>query len=99
MDTACGYCHWCITNSNLFKMTEREIILLGFKSEEIKEHDEDDSYYYSYRIARGLEFISKASNDEGEWYIEFFNTDPCIRIYNFANAQKLINEIEKYKCG
>ena len=27
-------------------MTERELILLGFKSEEIKEHEEDESYYY-----------------------------------------------------
>ena len=27
-------------------MTERELILLGFKSEEIKEYDEDESYYY-----------------------------------------------------
>ena len=75
-------------------MTEREIELLGFIKEE-----SDDFYYYSYRIAWGLDFISKGSYEEGEWYIEFFNTDPCIRIYNFANAQKLINEIEKYKCG
>jgi len=95
MDTACGYCHRCITNFNLFKMTEREIELLGF----IKEDCGDDFYYYSYRIARGLDFISKANDDKGEWYVELFDTDPCIRIYNFANAQKLINEIEKYKCG
>ena len=40
-------------------MTERELILLGFKSEEIREHDEDDSYYplvrfYKFGELQGL---------------------------------------------
>jgi hypothetical protein len=76
-------------------MTEREIELLGF----IKEESDDNFYYYCYRVAWGLDFISKDNEEEGDWYIEFFNTDPRVRIYDFTNAQKLINEIEKYKCG
>jgi hypothetical protein len=72
-------------------MTEKEVTLLGFE----KEYG-DDYYYYHYEIAKGLQFLSKPSDEDGDWYIEFFNTDPRIVIRNFAEAQKLINEIEMY---
>jgi hypothetical protein len=78
-------------------MTERELILLGFKSEEIKEHDEDDSYYYALDIVDGLTFITP-TNDEiknDEWYVEVFNTDPQIRFHNFGEVQGLINQLTK----
>ncbi len=74
-------------------MTERELILLGFKSEEIKEHDDDDSYYYVMDIVDGLTFITP-TNDEiknNEWYVELFNTDPLVRFHNFGELQGLIN--------
>jgi hypothetical protein len=76
-------------------MTEREIILLGFKSEEIKEHDEDDSYYYVLDIADGLTFITPTNEEikEGKWYVEFFNTDPVLRFHEFGEVQALINKL------
>ena len=77
-------------------MTEKEIQLLGFEKQE--EHDVDNPYhYYTYTIARGFEFIS-CSNDEaenGEWYIEFFDSDPTIRFIQFSEVQALINILEK----
>jgi hypothetical protein len=78
-------------------MTEREIILLGLKSEEIKEHDEDESYYYVLDIVDGLTLIT-TTNDEikdGNWYVEFFNTDPLVRFYDFEEVQILINKLTK----
>jgi hypothetical protein len=76
-------------------MTERELILLGFKSEEIKEHDEDDSYYYALDIVDGLTFISPTNEEikDGEWYVEIFNTDPLIRFNQFGELQGLINQL------
>jgi hypothetical protein len=76
-------------------MTERELILLGFKSEEIKEHDEDDSYYYALDIVDGLTFISPTNEEikDGEWYVEIFNTDPLIRFNDFGVLQGLINQL------
>ena len=74
-------------------MTEREIQLLGFSKEEMKEHDEDDTYYYVLDIVDGLTFITR-SNDEiinDEWYVEVFNTDPNIRFFSFGEVQSLIN--------
>lgn len=74
-------------------MTEREIRLLGFSKEEMKEHDEDDTYYYALDIVDGLTFITR-SNDEiinDEWYVEVFNTDPNIRFFSFGEVQSLIN--------
>jgi hypothetical protein len=74
-------------------MTEREIQLLGFSKEEMKEHDEDDTYYYALDIVDGLTFITR-SNDEiinDEWYVEVFNTDPNIRFFSFGEVQSLIN--------
>ncbi len=78
-------------------MTEREIILLGLKSEEIKEHDEDDSYYYVLDIVDGLTFITPTNDEikDGDWYVEFFNTDPLVRFYDFEDVQILINKLTK----
>jgi hypothetical protein len=78
-------------------MTEREIILLGLKSEEIKEHDEDDSYYYVLDIVDGLTFITPTNDEikDGDWYVEFFNTDPLVRFYDFEEVQILINKLTK----
>lgn len=76
-------------------MTEKEMTLLGFKKEEIREHDEDDSYYYVLDIVDGLTFITP-TNDEiknGEWYVEFFNTDPLVRFDSFGKVQGLINTL------
>ena len=89
-------------------MTEKEIQLLGFERQDDNgvscEDDignawtEDAFYYYTYTVAQGLEFISN-SNDEvgedGEWYVEFFDTDPAVRFTRFEEMQQLINLIEK----
>jgi hypothetical protein len=76
-------------------MTERELILLGFKSEEIKEHDEDESYYYVLDIVDGITFISPTNEEikDGDWYVEIFNTDPLIRFNEFGELQGLINQL------
>jgi hypothetical protein len=76
-------------------MTERELILLGFKSEEIREHDEDESYYYVLDIVDGLTFITPTNEEikDDKWYIEIFNTDPLIRFNEFGEVQGLINQL------
>lgn len=76
-------------------MTERELILLGFKSEEIKEHDEDESYYYALDIVDGITFITPTNEEvkDGNWCVDFFNTDPIVRFYEFGEVQALINTL------
>lgn len=78
-------------------MTERELILLGFKSEEIKEHEEDESYYYVLDIVDGLTFITPTNEEikNEDWYVEFFNTDPLVRFHEFGEVQALINQLTK----
>jgi hypothetical protein len=74
-------------------MTERELILLGFKSEEIKEYDEDDTYYYILDIVDGFSLITP-TNDEiknEEWFVEVFNTDPLIRFHKINEVETLVN--------
>lgn len=77
-------------------MTERELITLGFLSEEIREHDEDDTYYYALDVVDGITFIT-TTNDEikdDEWYVDIFNTDPIIRFYDFQEVKGLINTLK-----
>ena len=76
-------------------MTEKEIQLLGFEKQE--QQDSDPYYYYTYTIAQGFEFISCASDEaeNGEWYVEFFDSDPTIRFIQFSEVQALINMLEK----
>ena len=78
-------------------MTERELILLGFKSEEIKEHEEDESYYYVLDIVDGITFITPTNEEikDGNWYVEFFNTDPLVRFHEFGEVQALIKTLTK----
>lgn len=89
-------------------MTEKEIQLLGFErnddngvmceDENGKCWTEDAFYYYTYTVARGLEFISNSNDeveDEGEWYVEFFDTHPAVQFTKFEEVQSLINLIEK----
>jgi len=80
-------------------MTEREIQLLGFEvNHDDILHDGDgqwDKYhYYTYTVAIGFAFISNASDevgDDGEWFVEFFDSDPIIRFTEFGEVQALIN--------
>ncbi len=78
-------------------MTERELILLGFNSEEIKEHEEDESYYYVLDIVDGLTLITPPNEEikDGDWYVDFFNTDPLVRFREFGEVQALINTLTK----
>ena len=78
-------------------MTEKEIKLLGFKREDMKDGNYS-GYYYSYDIAHGFSFISNANDEieeDGSWFVEFFNSDPQILFYEFGEVQALINLIEK----
>jgi len=88
-------------------MTEKELQLLGFEKQEdggIEVSDdenafwiEDEFHYYTYTVAQGFQFISN-SNDEvdedGQWYVEFFDSYPSIRFTEFGEVQALINLLE-----
>jgi len=82
-------------------MTEHEIRLLGFQIQ----HDDgggyfDSYYYFTYKVANGLSFISNASDEikeDGKWFVEFFNTEPAIRFTEFAEVQALLNTLDKHK--
>ena len=78
-------------------MTERELILLGFKSEEIKEHEDDESYYYVLDIVDGLTFITPTNDEikDGDWHVDFFNTDPLVRFHEFGELQGLVNQLTR----
>ncbi len=84
---------------SLYAMTEKEIKMLGFEKNYVsKEESGSNAYhYYTLDIANGLSFISSSSDEGDKWSIRFFNTEPEIVIDDFANAQKLINEICRYK--
>jgi len=77
-------------------MTEKEIQLLGFERQD-ENDDKDPFHYYTYTVARGFEFISNSSDEveDGQWYIEFFESDPMIRFTQFGEVQTLINLLEK----
>jgi hypothetical protein len=78
-------------------MTEKEVQLLGFQIEEIKEHEEDESYYYVLDIVDGITFITPTNEEikDNNWYVEFFNTDPYVRFHEFGEVQALINTLNK----
>lgn len=82
-------------------MTEKEIQDLGFTRVDDRLEDSDPTFhYYVYELAHGLELISNGSDDIGvndEWYVEFFDTYPPIRITDVEEVKVLINVITKNK--
>ena len=76
-------------------MTEKELTLLGFKREEVKEYDTDETYYYVIDIVDGITFITPTNEEikNNEWYVEFFNTNQSIRFTEFGEVQGLINQL------
>ena len=50
-------------------MTEKELFLLGFEKEEVKDYDDDDSYYYVLDVVDGLTFITPTNENfrDGNW--------------------------------
>lgn len=78
-------------------MTEKELKLLGFESENMNAFDGDDDYYYALDIVDGLTFISQSASEvkNNEWYVEIFNTDPQIRFEKFEELQALTNLLNK----
>jgi hypothetical protein len=79
-------------------MTERELQLLGFEREEYGDWD-GDHHYYSYQITNGMSFISASSDEieeDGQWYVDVFNTQDPIRFWKFEEVQSLINKLEKH---
>ena len=78
-------------------MTEKELFLLGFEKEEIKDYDDDDSYYYVLDVVDGLTFITPTNENfrDSNWYVEIFNTQPSIRFTEFGELQGIINQLTK----
>jgi len=88
-------------------MTEKEIQLLGFEKQEdsgiqVSDEDgkswiEDEYHYYTYDIAMGFSLISNSNDkvgEDGQWFVEIFNTEPEIRFTEFGEVQAFINLIE-----
>jgi hypothetical protein len=79
-------------------MTEKEVQLLGFEKEEYGDYD-GDHHYYSHQITNGMSFISSGSDElgeDGQWYVDVFNTEDPIRFYKFEEVQNLLNILEKH---
>jgi hypothetical protein len=79
-------------------MTEKEVQLLNFEREEYSDWD-GDHHYYSYEITNGMFFISSGSDElgeDGQWYVDVFNTQEPIRFYKFEEVQNLLNILEKH---
>jgi len=77
-------------------MTEKEVQLLGFERKDESEQP-NPYYYYVYKIADGVDFITSA-NDEienEEWAVEFLEANPKIIFTKFEEVQTLINLLKK----
>lgn len=80
-------------------MTERELEILRFKKVEVPIEESGDKpfYYYTHDVVMGLSLISNSSDEvkDGEWFVEFFNTDIPVRFNNIAQVLGLINILTK----
>jgi len=85
-------------------MTEKDLQELGFIRQDSQEvvidgepSEEDSFYYYIFDIANGFDLISN-SNDEvgedGEWFVEIFDTDPAIRFTDVEEVRVLVNLVK-----
>ncbi len=82
-------------------MTEEQLLGLGFEKEYSVDtvDDQPEYYYYIKDITRGLTFITNASDEivDGEWYVEFFDTEIPVRYCEFDRVKSLIELLETGK--
>ncbi len=82
-------------------MTEEQLLGLGFEKEDSVDtvDGKAEYYYYIKDITRGLTFISNASDEvvDGEWSIEFFDTEIPVRYCEFDRVKSLIELLETGK--
>ena len=88
-------------------MTEHELALLGFEKTVITDEESDNGYdfhFYVYNVAKGLTFVSNASDEADldnfaieNWSVTIAETVPPIKFDNFGELQSLINTLEKNK--
>lgn len=80
-------------------MTERELEILRFKKVEVsaEESGGEAYYFYTHDVVNGLSFISNSSDDvkDGEWFVEFFNTDMPVRFNDMSQVSNLIEILTK----
>ena len=79
-------------------MTEKELLDLGFVKElSIDKVDGQPEYYYYIKdYTSGLTFITNASYEivDGEWYVEFFETEIPVRYCEYDKVKSLFELIE-----
>ncbi len=80
-------------------MTERELEILRFKKVEVSSDESGGNpyHYYTHDVVQGLSLISNDSDSvkNGEWYVEFFNTEVPVRFYSMDKVLVLINTLTK----
>jgi hypothetical protein len=77
-------------------MTEKELESLGFDLEGYGDFD-GEWHYYSLQLASGFGFISCANNqvgEDGQWYVDFFDSDPLIRFTDHDELRSIISLVE-----
>jgi hypothetical protein len=77
-------------------MTEKELESLGFDLEGYCDFD-GEWHYYSLQLASGFGFISCANNqvgEDGQWYVDFFDSDPLIRFTDYDELRSIISLVE-----
>jgi len=82
-------------------MNQRELKKLGFKKQNISAEDSGDAsfYYYTMDVVEGIHLITPADDEivNGKWYVEFFDTTPQIRFYEYDSLFNFIKILEKNK--
>ena len=80
-------------------MVEMDLIKLGFEKEFSLDtiDGKPEYYYYTKDITDGLTFITNTDEEvkDGEWFVEFFNTEVPVRYYNYQDVRDLFDLIEK----
>lgn len=80
-------------------MTENEIKSLKFEKVEVSAEESGDKpyYFYTHDVVNGLSFISNSSDDvkDGEWFVEFFNTEIPVRFNDMSQVSNLIEILTK----
>ena len=80
-------------------MTERELEILRFKKIDVSAEESGGNpfYYYTHDVVNGLSLISNDSDSvtDGNWYVEFFNTEIPVRFYDMSKVMALINTLTK----
>jgi len=80
------------------KLTEEQLVELGFKKAEVSAEESGEDigyYYYTYELGNGECLLTNTNDDEDRYFVEFLSIPDLGKFRDVENLKNLIDCLSK----